>query len=212
MAPRFGPEFHDDLSALLVWRRDVRHFREDAVGEDVVAGLLRTAQSAPSVGNSQPWRFVRIRSPHLREALCSHVEAEAVRAGSTIADPERRAAYAALKLHGLDHAPEVIAVFCDDTTDIGTGLGAATMPQTRTWSVVLAIHTLWLAARAQGLGLGWVLIAEPDAVTAMIDVPHGWRFVALLCLGYPETADIVPELERTGWQARIDWSANVSVR
>ncbi|KMS51077.1 Cob(II)yrinic acid a c-diamide reductase [Novosphingobium barchaimii LL02] len=212
LPPRFTPEFHEDLSALLAWRRDVRRFRRGPVAEDVVAQLLATAQLAPSVGNSQPWRFVRVRSPGLREALIRHVDGEAARAGEAMPDPERRAAYGALKLHGLDHAPEVIAVFCDDATDIGGGLGAATMPQTREWSVVMAIHTLWLAARANGLGLGWVSIADPDTVTALSDVPQGWRFIALLCLGEPEEPHIVPELERLGWQARLDGGANVSER
>jgi 5,6-dimethylbenzimidazole synthase len=208
--PLFDAGFRDDLAALLTWRRDVRHFRREAIDEDIVAELLATAQLAPSVGNSQPWRFVRVRSPALREELARHVDAEAQRAGEAMAG--RREAYAALKLHGLREAPEVIAVFCDDATDIGAGLGAATMPQTREWSVVLAIHTLWLAARARGLGLGWVSIVEPEVVTALVGVPQGWRFIALLCLGEPEACDVVPELERRGWQARLDGSTHVSER
>lgn len=210
--PRFTPEFSDDLATLLAWRRDVRRFRRDPVGEDVVAQLLAVAQLAPSVGNSQPWRFVRVRSAPLREALTRHVDGEVARARKAMPDPDRRAAYAALKLHGLDHAPEVIAVFCDDATEVGGGLGAATMPQTREWSVVMAIHTLWLAARAKGLGLGWVSIADPAAVTALLDVPPAWNFIALLCLGEPEEPHVVPELERLGWQARLDGGANVSER
>jgi 5,6-dimethylbenzimidazole synthase len=209
-APLFDVRFRGDLAGLLAWRRDVRHFRSDPVGEDVVAELLAAAQLAPSVGNSQPWRFVRVRSADLREELARHVDAEAARAGKAMTG--RREAYAALKLHGLREAPEILAVFCDDTTQIGARLGAATMPQTREWSVVLAIHTLWLTARARGLGLGWVSIAEPGAVTALLEVPQGWRFVALLCLGEPMEADEVPELERRGWQARLDWRANVSER
>lgn len=212
LSPRFTPEFRDDLATLLAWRRDVRRFRRDPVGEDVVAQLLAAAQLAPSVGNSQPWRFVRVRSAPLREALTRHVDGEVARAGQAMPDPDRRAAYAALKLHGLDHAPEVIAVFCDDATEIGGGLGAATMPQTREWSVVMAIHTLWLAARAKGLGLGWVSIADPAAVTALLDVPPAWNFIALLCFGEPEEPHVVPELERLGWQARLDGGANVSER
>jgi 5,6-dimethylbenzimidazole synthase len=208
--PRFTATFREDLAALLTWRRDVRAFRTTPIPEPVVADLLATAQRAPSVGNSQPWRFVRVRSPKLRETLARHVDAEAARAGEAMGP--RRAAYAALKLHGLDRAPEVIAVFCDDATPHGAGLGAATMPQTREWSVVLAIHTLWLAARARGLGMGWVSIARPETITELLEVPPGWRFIALLCLGKPEACAAVPELERRGWQARQDWSANVSER
>ncbi|WP_159979515.1 MULTISPECIES: 5,6-dimethylbenzimidazole synthase [unclassified Novosphingobium] len=212
LPPRFDPAFRDDLAALLSWRRDVRRFRPEPVAEDVVAELLAAAQLAPSVGNSQPWRFVRVRSAALREALTRHVDGEVARAGEAMPGPERRAAYAALKLHGLDHAPEVIAVFCDDATEIGGGLGAATMPQTREWSVVMAIHTLWLTARAKGLGLGWVSIAAPETVTALLDVPPAWNFIALLCLGEPEEPHLVPELQRLGWQARLDGSTHVSER
>lgn len=210
-APTFSPTFRDDLADLLAWRRDVRHFRRDPLDEDVVADLLATAQLAPSVGNSQPWRFVRVRSTDLRSQLAQHADAEVQRAGETYQD-ERHATYAALKLHGIDHAPEVMAVFCDDDTPIGMGLGAATMPETREWSVVMAIHTLWLAARAQGLGLGWVSIVRPNFVTALLETPPSWRFVALLCLGEPQEPDVVPELERKGWQARLDWNAHVSSR
>ncbi|GAB7551575.1 5,6-dimethylbenzimidazole synthase [Novosphingobium sp. 11B] len=211
-APTFSPRFREDLAALLAWRRDVRHFRQDPLDESLVADLLGTAQLAPSVGNSQPWRFVRVHSPALREVLAAHADAEVSRAGDTAYEGERHAAYTALKLHALDHAPEVIAVFCDEATPIGMGLGAATMPQTREWSVVMAIHTLWLAARAQGLGLGWVSIVKPETVTDLLETPPSWRFVALLCLGYPEEPDDVPELERKGWQARLDGHAHVSAR
>ncbi|MFC0205720.1 5,6-dimethylbenzimidazole synthase [Novosphingobium soli] len=212
LPPLFAPSFHDDLATLLTWRRDSRHFRSDPLDEALVAELLELAQRAPSVGNSQPWRFVRVRSEATRASLARHVDAEAAKAGARMPAADRRAAYGALKLHGLADAPEVIAVFCDDATPAGLGLGAATMPQTREWSVVLAIHTLWLAARARGLGLGWVSIVEPAFVTALLEVPAAWRFVALLCLGHPQEPDDVPELERRGWQARIDWRENVSER
>lgn len=210
-APTFSPTFRDDLADLLAWRRDVRHFRPGPLDEEVVADLLATAQLAPSVGNSQPWRFVRVRTADLRAQLSRHADTEVERAGA-IYQGERHAAYAALKLHGIDHAPEIIAVFCDEATPIGMGLGAATMPQTREWSVVMAIHTLWLAARARGLGLGWVSIVRPDFVTDLLETPPSWRFVALLCLGEPQEPDVVPELERRGWQARLDGSAHVSSR
>lgn len=211
MSPQFGPDFQHELAELLAWRRDVRHFRRDPLGEEVVAELLATAQLAPSVGNSQPWRFVRVRSDGLRETLADHADAEITRAGKAMTE-DRRRAYSALKLHGMREAPELIAVFCDDATPIGGRLGAATMPETRAFSVVLAIHTLWLAARAKGLGLGWVSVIEPDHVARLLDVPQDWRLIALLCLGQPLEPDEVPELERRGWQARLDWQSNVSER
>ena len=211
MPPRFGPDFQQELGDLLAWRRDVRHFRSDPLEEELVAELLRAAQLAPSVGNSQPWRFVRVRSGELRDALAAHADAEIARAGAAMPE-DRRPAYCALKLHGLREAPELIAVFCDDATPVGGRLGAATMPETRGFSVVLAVHTLWLAARARGLGLGWVSVVEPGHVTRLLDVPQDWRLIALLCLGHPLEEDHVPELERRGWQARLDWRINVSER
>ncbi len=212
MGPDFGPSFRSDLSDLLGWRRDVRRFRSDPISENVVAGLLELAQKAPSVGNSQPWRFVRIRSGDLRAALADHVDAEVARAGEAYADADRHAAYAALKLHGLREAPEIVAVFCDEATELGSGLGAATMPEARAYSVVLAIHTLWLAARAQGLALGWVSILRPAFVAELLETPPDWRLIALLCLGRPEAPSDTPELERLDWQARTPWKDNVSER
>jgi 5,6-dimethylbenzimidazole synthase len=211
MSPQFGPDFQLELAQLLAWRRDVRHFRSDPLGEEVVAELLATAQLAPSVGNSQPWRFVRVRSGELREILAIHADAEVARAGEAMTE-DRQTTYSALKLHGMREAPEVIAVFCDDATPIGGGLGAATMPETRSYSVVLAIHTLWLAARARGLGLGWVSVVKPGYVAAVLETPPDWRLIGLLCLGHPLESDHVPELERRGWQPRLDWRANVSER
>lgn len=201
--PSFEGAFQADLDTLLTWRRDVRRFRTDPVPESVVEALLARAHLAPSVGNSQPWRFVRVRSPERIEAVAADFTACNARARA--AQPaERQAAYAALKVEGLREAPVQMAVFCDDTTTQGHGLGQATMPETRAYSVVLAIHTLWLAARAQGLGVGWVSILSPEVVTRSLEVPSGWRFIAWLCIGWPEQALGIPELETAGWQARAE--------
>jgi 5,6-dimethylbenzimidazole synthase len=210
--PLFGEAFRAEFEALLGWRRDVRHFREEPVPPGAVDHLLELAHSAPSVGNSQPWRFVRIQSPDLREALADHADAEAARAGHIYGEGERRALYGTLKLHGIREAPEIIAVFCDDAVVAGHGLGAASMPEARRYSTVMAIHTLWLVARAEGIGLGWVSVVDPHWMSAHLDAPEGWAFVALLCLGYPIASAATPELEMLGWQARADWAEHVSVR
>lgn len=208
---RFDAAFREQFAALIGWRRDVRRFQTRALPEGEVKELFRLAQMAPSVGNSQPWRFIRVQTPALRTALADHVDAEVRRAEASIAE-DRRTAYAALKLHGLREAPEIVTVFCDEGTAAGGGLGAATMPEARAYSVVLAIHTLWLAARALGIALGWVSIVDPAYVRGLLDVPDDWRLVALLCLGWPEEDSDVPELERLGWQERLDWRDNVSAR
>ncbi len=201
--PQFSPAFLDQLDDLLIWRRDVRHFETRPLEDGLLDTLLDRASLAPSVGNSQPWRLVRIITPERRTAIVAHVEAENVRAAALYQD-ETRTAYDALKLHGLEQAPEHIAVFCDPTPQEGGGLGRQSMPETLAYSAVLAIHTLWLAATARGVGMGWVSILDPVAVAQILDVPSHWTLIGYLCLGYPIEMHDVPELERRGWQARID--------
>ena len=116
--------------------------------------------------------------------------------------PDRAALYARLKLAGLDDAPCQIAVFSDHGTAQGKGLGSLTMPETLDYSVVNAIHTLWLAARAEGIGMGWVSILDPARVAAILDVPPAWTFIGHLCIGFPVAADDTPALERAGWEHR----------
>ena len=200
--PSFDPGFIRQLDTLLRWRRDVRHFAARPVAEVDMRYLLETAALAPSVGNSQPWRFVRVRSAGMRERLADHVDACVADAAHALLDPERRNLFHSLKLHGIREAPELLAVFCDDNPDAGYGLGRATMRETPRYSTVIAIHTLWLAARARGIGLGWVSILEPQAVSSLLDVPDGWTLIALLCVGYPAQTSSIPELERRGWQKR----------
>lgn len=164
--------------------------------------LLRTAAFAPSVGNAQPWRFVRLRSAALRDGLAAHVDDEMAKSARRYKAREQRDRYLSLKLHGIREAPELIAVFCDEQARAGKGLGIATMPEMLRYSTVLAIHSLWLAARVRGIGMGWVSILDPIHVGAMLDVPAHWSLIALLCLGYPEEETTTPELEQRGWQVR----------
>ncbi len=210
IAPDFDETFRATLAELLRWRRDERHFRAQLIAQQDLDELLRCAQMAPSVGNSQPWRFVRVISPTLRAALADHADAQAARAGAIYAEPDQLAAYRALKLHGLREAPEIIAVCCDEDTAAGAALGTVTMPETRAYSVVLAIHSLWLVARARGIAVGWVSIVDPAVVTGLLGTPKSWRLIAVLCLGYPEADSDTPELERRAWQARLDWRSHVS--
>ncbi|MCH2220822.1 5,6-dimethylbenzimidazole synthase [Novosphingobium sp. EMRT-2] len=198
----FDADFAERFNALLRWRRDVRHFAPRAVAEADMTALLDCAALAPSVGNAQPWRFVRLRSPAIGDALAAHVDEQSARAAQGYAGQTRHEHYLSLKLHGLREAPELMAVFCDDRPEAGHGLGIATMPETLRYSCVLAIHTLWLAARLRGIGLGWVSILDPEAVHAMLDVPAHWSLIALLCIGYPAQESNMPELEQRGWQAR----------
>lgn len=200
--PRFDAAFAERFAQLLRWRRDVRHFFPRAVAPEDMQYLLASTALAPSVGNSQPWRFVRLRSAAIRDALVAHVDAQNALAARRYAGDQRYEDYLALKLHGLREAPELLAVFCDEQAEAGHGLGIATMPEMLRYSCATAVHTLWLTARIKGIGVGWVSILDPKAICAMLEVPANWSLIALLCIGYPEDESNMPELERQGWQGR----------
>jgi 5,6-dimethylbenzimidazole synthase len=200
-SPQFNDRFRYELRELLRWRRDVRHFRTDPIPAEMVEELLDLACLAPSVGNAQPWRFVSVDEPANRAAIVANFSAANGRA-LTGYHGERAQLYANLKLAGLKEAPRHLAVFCDEGTEQGGGLGRQTMPETLRYSAVLAVHTLWLAARTRGLGVGWVSILDPAAAARQLDVPEGWSLVAYLCLGWPTEDHDQPELQRLGWQAR----------
>ena len=200
-SPQFNDRFRYELRELLRWRRDVRHFRADPIPPEMVEELLDLACLAPSVGNAQPWRFVSVDDAANRTAIIANFSAANERALAGY-HGERAQLYAGLKLAGLKEAPRHLAVFCDETTEQGAGLGRQTMPETLRYSAVLAVHTLWLAARTRGLGVGWVSILDPAAAARQLDVPEGWSLVAYLCLGWPTEDHDQPELQRLGWQAR----------
>jgi 5,6-dimethylbenzimidazole synthase len=199
--PRFDAAFKAQFVELVRWRRDVRRFRSDAVDPALVGHLLTLASYAPSVGLSQPWRFVLVETQARRTAIRENFAAANKAALDGYAG-ERQARYARLKLEVLDQAPVHLAVCADEATAQGAGLGRRTMPETIRYSVVAAIQTLWLAARAEGLGVGWVSILDPEAAHATLDLPADWSFVAYLCVGWPEQDHDVPELEREGWEQR----------
>lgn len=201
MGPRFDAAFREQLITLLDWRRDVRRFRRDPLAANVLAQLVDQACLAPSVGLSQPWRFISVVDPACRAAIRRNFErcnAEALAAHQQ----DRAAQYARLKLAGLDDAPAHLAVFADRATDQGHGLGRRTMPEMIEYSVVAAVHTLWLAARAEGIGVGWVSILDAADVAQVLNVPAEWKLIGYLCLGYPEAEDDRPALERAGWEQR----------
>jgi 5,6-dimethylbenzimidazole synthase len=210
-APRFTRAFRDKFAELIAWRRDVRRFTGAPLDEVTLGRLLELAMHAPSVGNSQPWRFVDVRTPALRQAIIAEFErcnAEALAAY----EGEQATSYVQLKLAGLREAPVHLAVFSEEDPEAGHGLGRATMPETVHYSTLMAIHTLWLAARAEGLGVGWVSILDPARVKAALDVPASWRFIAYLCIGEPCEEHLDPELVRHGWQAPLPFEVVVHRR
>ena len=199
--PHFPPAVRDGLADLLAWRRDVRSFRRDPLPDGALERLIAAACLAPSVGLSEPWRFVVVDDPGRRVAMRANFQAANAQA-LLAQDASRQGAYARLKLAGLDDAPVHVAAFCDAAPEQGHGLGRATMPDALAYSVAIAVHTLWLAARLEGIGLGWVSILDPASVASALDVPADWRFIGYLCLGYPAAEDDRPTLQRAGWEER----------
>jgi 5,6-dimethylbenzimidazole synthase len=189
----------DSFEALVRWRRDVRAFKPDPVTPALLARLIEVADKAPSVGNSQPWRVVDVRSPALRAQVRANFEAANQAAAQRYRD-EQRTLYDSLKLAGFDQAPVHLAVFCDPDPVAGHGLGRQTQPETLDHSCAGFITLLWLAARTHGVGLGWVSIIDPCAVTALLEVAPTWRLIGYLLMGYPAAEHDVPELVRHGWQ------------
>jgi 5,6-dimethylbenzimidazole synthase len=199
--PNFDETFRANLRDLFRWRRDVRRFRTQALPDGTIERLIELASLSPSVGLSQPWRFVLVDDPTRRRAVLDNFKA-CNASGLKAYSNELAARYARLKLAGLEEAPCHIAVFADRRTPLGHGLGQQTMPETAEYSAVAAVCTMWLAARAEGIGMGWISILDPVRVTQILDVPAAWHFIGYFCLGYAQTETDAPELEQEGWEHR----------
>jgi len=206
--PVWDERFCESLRELMRWRRDVRHFRPDPIPDETLTALVADASLAPSVGYSQPWRFVSVVDAARRAAVTANFERCNAAALNDYAG-ERRDDYAALKLAGLHEAPVHLAVFADTATTAGHNLGRKTAPETLLYSVVGAIVTMWLLARARGVGIGWVSILDHEQVSRDLAVPESWILCAYLCVGYPDEEHPVPELARAGWQAPLPESTTL---
>lgn len=191
------------LSEILRWRRDVRHFRSDPIPQEIIARLEDSMAYAPSVGNARPWRVLRVDSAERRAAVRASFGKCNAEAAAAYADNAQKE-YLALKLAGLDAAPLQLAVFSAIDPDAGRGLGRQTMPQTLLQSTAMAIHTLWLTARAENLGLGIVSILDPHSMNDLFALGPEWSFAAYLCIGWPQFTDDTPLLHRAGWQENIN--------
>ena len=199
---KFNQNDTETLLNLLSWRRDVRHFETTPIPDDQIDLLLNAIELAPSVGNSRPWRFVRVGSDDLKKSVYQNFKSSNAAASDVYADEELEN-YNNLKLAGLKEAPLHLAVFTELNPDLGKGLGRQTMPETLIYSTVIAIHNLWLAARTMNIGVGWVSILNPKELNTMLDVPDEWQFTGYLCLGYPKFDAKEPELHQTSWQKNV---------
>jgi 5,6-dimethylbenzimidazole synthase len=197
----FSDDFRAGLHDLMRWRRDVRHFRTNPVDEALITQCLDAFSLAPSVGLSEPWRIIRVTSERARTAAMENFKDMNTRALDGYTGDQAQL-YASLKLSGMKDAPEHLAIYCDDSTAKGSGLGAVSMPEMRRYSVVGAINLMWLTARALGLGVGWVSVLDPKRLNADLEVPDDWTLVAYLCVGWPVANTLTPELETKGWEAR----------
>lgn len=182
-------------------RRDMRHFLPDPVAPDVLQRLLLAAHHAPSVGFMQPWRVIRITDPALRSALAAIVEQERLATAEALG--ERGNAFMKLKVEGLRECGELLVMSLMDGREAHV-FGRRTLPEMDLASVSCAIQNLWLAARAEGLGMGWVSLFDVDAVRRLLGIPAGAKPVALLCLGHVEAFYPSPMLQQEGWRQRMD--------
>jgi 5,6-dimethylbenzimidazole synthase len=185
-------------------RRDVRsQFLPDAVPDAVLGRILDAAHHAPSVGFMQPWDFLVIRDPAIRQVVHRNFECANRRAAEAY-QGEQRKLYDALKLAGILEAPVNLCVTCDHERPKGSGLGRQTDPAVDLYSTVCAVQNLWLAARAESLGVGWVSILDPEQLKTTLGIPPELTLVAYLCIGYVSEFRPQPDLEEKGWETRTD--------
>jgi 5,6-dimethylbenzimidazole synthase len=198
----FTQDEKDAVYRVLRERRDVRSgYLPRPLEDTTLCRLLDAAHSAPSVGLMQPWRFIVVRDAAQR-ARVHELFQRANEAAAACYTQERGEIYARLKLEGLLEAPQHLCVVCEATSERGHRLGRHSMPETSIYSVVCAIQNLWLAARAEGIGVGWVSILDPLAVKDLLRIPPDVELVAYLCVGYVEEFAECPDLERVGWEER----------
>jgi 5,6-dimethylbenzimidazole synthase len=202
----FTPQEIAAVYRVMAMRRDMRHFRPDPLDEALVARLLAAAHMAPSVGLMQPWRFIRIRDPGLRAGIHALVEEERIKTARALA--EREDEFMRVKVEGILDCGELLIAALADGRD-GHVFGRRTMPEMDLASVACAIQNLWLAARAENVGMGWVSLFDPETLRRLMRMPEGSRPVAVLCLGYVPAFYPRPMLEEVDWAHRFDLNSLV---
>lgn len=215
----FPPAGRDALYAVIAARRDVRRFRPDPIPADMLDRVLTAAHSAPSVGHSQPWRFVVVGEAAVRERAALMADRQRMRQAAVM-EPDAGRRLLDLQLEGIREAPVGVVVCCDRRADAAGVLGRATFPDADLWSCACAIENLWLAARAEGLGVGWVTLFDPAELADLVALPIGVVTLGWLCLGWPDERPPQPGLQRAGWSRRLPlsqvvlrerWPASVEV-
>lgn len=198
----FSEVERDAVYRAMAKRRDVRRgYLEEPLDDETLGRILGSTEFAPSVGLAQPWRITIVEELSTRRSIAESFErANAVAKEQYRGD--RRAKYDQLKLQGIVDAPIGLCVTAERDPAQGHGLGRQSMPETLRYSAVCAIANLWLAARVEGVGVGWVSVLDPDEVRRIIGFPDDQDFIAWLCVGYVTQFDPIPELESAGWERR----------
>jgi 5,6-dimethylbenzimidazole synthase len=201
-APGFDESERRAVYRAISERRDVRRgFLPESMPDELLGRLLEAAHNAPSVGLMQPWRFIVVRDIGVRQAI-HKIFLDTNQQASADYEGERQQNYAGMKLEGILEAPQNLCIVCDSQSSQGHRLGRRTMPETALYSAVCAVQNLWLAARAEGIGVGWVSILEPNLLRHELNIPEHITPVAYLCLGYVDAFAVEPDLERVGWEKR----------
>ena len=198
----FSEEEKRGLYRVIYSRRDIREFKNDAVPPDVLARIVKAAHHGPSVGFMQPWDFIMIRDREVRKKVKALFNQER-QAASCFFDEPRKSQYLSLKLEGILESPVNICVTCDPTR-AGVVLGRNSVQETDLYSTCCAVQHLWLAARAEGVGVGWVSILKQPQLRQILGIPHHVIPVAYLCLGYPMEFPTDPILQTAGWRGRME--------
>lgn len=196
---QFSPSERAAFFELLKWRRDVRHFSDKDVDDEIIEALQKAMDYAPSVGNARPWRVISVESAATRAAV-RDIFLEANRSAAELYDGERAQQYRNLKLEGISVAPVQLAIFTETAPVEGHGLGRQSMAVTLEHSTAMAVQNLNLAARSFGLGVGMVSILDPHAMEKLFEAQSSWRFSLYLCIGWPLADDDTPLLHKNGWQ------------
>lgn len=196
---RYSDNDIEAIYRVIEQRRDMRHFTNEPVAQEILERLLKAAHFAPSVGFMQPWRFIRITNQNLRENIHQLVEQERIATAQAMG--EREDEFMKLKVEGLLDCGEVLVVSLMGDRDKHI-FGRRTLPEMDLASVSCAIQNIWLAARAEGLGLGWVSIFDPKKLADLLNIPESGKPVAILCIGHVEAFYDKPMLEKDNWAKR----------
>ena len=212
-AHAFAEDERQAVYRAIYQRRDIRNFRPDPIPDETLARIIKAAHHGPSVGFMQPWDFILIRDPERRRRVKDLFDRER-EAASCFFDEPRRSAYLSLKLEGILESPVNVCITCDPTR-ADVVLGRNSMPETDVYSTCCAVQNLWLAARSEGVGVGWVSILKLPQLRGILSIPPHIIPVAYLCLGYPVEFPPEPGLQTAGWRDRLpieqlihldDWS------